>query len=425
MTSELWLVVYAIFLVLLLVLSAFFSGYESAINSINKYQFETYFKKHKKNWTYRIVAKFLDDIQMTLSAILIGNTVVNIGATTLSTVMFTEVALLLGASDAEALGAGIATGVMTFLTLIFGEFIPKVIARRNNLFFTIKGAIPLYIFYLITWPISWVLTRMFKAKNNSTATEKELDTLVEMIEKEGVLESKEASLVKNALRFDETRITSVMTNIKKLVSVEAGAAPESIIRKFSEHRFSRLLVTQDHKYIGFITVKDFFLNYYKHQKNQQFDLAKIIKPLIYVSQYHTLDDVLQEMQIQQCHLAVVKKNENSSQVLGIITMENLMEELVGEIYDESDSTNAVTIINDFTWRVNETTNAAKFLHKHFNYHSINRKLSIKDWLKITFKIKKFTEKQKFENNDMVVTLKKNKNKNCLVFVIQKKNYYEQ
>lgn len=139
MTDEhLRLLIFAIVLVILLLLSAFFSGFESAINSLNKYQFDTYYKKKKKDFTHKVVDIFLKDMQMTLSSILIGNTLTNIGATTLSTIFFTDIAKQAGASDIEALGAGLATGVMTFLTLIFGEFIPKIVARRNNLLYVRK-----------------------------------------------------------------------------------------------------------------------------------------------------------------------------------------------------------------------------------------------------------------------------------------------
>lgn len=423
MSEELTLILFAIFLVVLVALSAFFSGFESAINSLSRYQFETYYKKHKKNSTYKVVSNFLDDMQMAMSAVLLWNTLVNIGASTLSTIFFTNLVTYLGGTDAQAMGAGLATGIMTFLTLIFGEFIPKVVARRNNLLYIRLSAWPMYCFFIFTWPISWLLTRIFKEKQMSLATENELDTLVELIEKEGVLESKEASLVRNAIKFDETRITSIMTKIDKIVFIKTHWSKERIKETFINNSHSRLPIMRKDKIIGFVTFRDFFT---VMEKLGEFQLTDIIKPVVYVSQYHTLDDVLQEMQIQQCHLAIVKKNVDSSIIMGIITLEDLMEELVGEIYDESDPTKSITIINDFTWRVNEDVNAASFLNKQFKYAGmVDETINIKEWVRKKFQVKRFVENDKYENAEMVVTVRKNKNftENKLIFIIQKKNYH--
>lgn len=418
MTDEhLRLLIFAIILVILLLLSAFFSGFESAINSLNKYQFDTYYKKKKKDFTHKVVDIFLKDMQMTLSSILIGNTLTNIGATTLSTIFFTDIAKQAGASDIEALGAGLATGVMTFLTLIFGEFIPKIVARRNNLLYVRKLSWVMYVFFIITWPLSWLLTRMFKQKKVNTATESELNTLVELIEHEGVLESKEASLVRNAIKFDETRITQIMTKYENTISINYDFSNQKIAKTLINNNHSRLPVIRERKIIGFVTFRDFFIKYTKIKK---FDINEIIRPVIFVSQYHTLDDVLQEMQVQQCHLGVVTKNSDSQKIMGIITMEDLMEELVGEIYDETDKTKAVIEINDFTWRVNENILAYKFFKRHFHNIKVDQDITIKQWIKVRFKITRFTLNKKYENQDMVIHIKKNNTNNKIVFIIQKK-----
>lgn len=418
MTDEhLRLLIFAIVLVILLLLSAFFSGFESAINSLNKYQFDTYYKKKKKDFTHKVVDIFLKDMQMTLSSILIGNTLTNIGATTLSTIFFTDIAKQAGASDIEALGAGLATGVMTFLTLIFGEFIPKIVARRNNLLYVRKLSWVMYGFFVVTWPLSWLLTRMFKQKKVNTATESELNTLVELIEREGVLESKEASLVRNAIKFDETRITQIMTKYENTISINYSFSKEIIAKTLINNNHSRLPIIRENKIIGFVTFRDFFI---KYTNAKEFNIDEIIRPVIFVSQYHTLDDVLQEMQVQQCHLGVVTKNTDSQKIMGIITMEDLMEELVGEIYDETDKTKAVFEINDFTWRVNENILAHKFFKRHFHNIKVDQYITIKQWIKVKFKIKRFAFNKKYENQDMVVHIKKNNTDNKIVFIIQKK-----
>lgn len=186
---------------------------------------------------------------------------------------------------------------------------------------------------------------MFKQKKVNTATESELNTLVELIEREGVLESKEASLVRNAIKFDETRITQIMTKYENTISINYSFSKEIIAKTLINNNHSRLPIIRENKIIGFVTFRDFFI---KYTNAKEFNIDEIIRPVIFVSQYHTLDDVLQEMQVQQCHLGVVTKNTDSQKIMGIITMEDLMEELVGEIYDETDKTKAVFEINDFT-----------------------------------------------------------------------------
>ncbi|MGL4950672.1 MAG: hemolysin family protein [Mycoplasma sp.] len=422
MTTELRLTLFGIFLIILIIASAFFSGFESSINSINQFKFETYYKKKNKNAAYKIVKMFLKNIQMTLSSILIGNTIVNILATTLSTIFFTDVVIAAGGTPTEAMVTGLTTGVMTGLTLIFGEFIPKIIARRNNVAYARYGSFVMYFFYLLFWPLSWCLNKIFRDKKEKSVTENELHTLVEIIEREGVLEIEEASLVRNAIKFDEVRITRIMTKIENVVSIKNTWSKKKIASIFINNPHSRLPVKSDDRYIGFITFKDFFSRY---ANETQFKISDIIKPIIYVSQYTTLNNILHEMKVQQCHMAFVKKNNDSNLVLGIITLEDLLESLVGEIYDESDSINSITEINESTWRIDGDVNANKFLMKNFNIIDLHDELTIKEYIKSEFKIKRIIQNSKFENDHMIVNIKKDNNKKELVFVIQKKTKYEE
>ncbi|MGL4951797.1 MAG: CNNM domain-containing protein, partial [Mycoplasma sp.] len=289
MTDELRLTLFGIALLFLIIASAFFSGFESAINSINHFKFETYYKKKNKNLAYKIVKMFIDNIQMTLSGILIGNTIVNILATTLSTLLFTDLVTHFGGTPTEALITGLTTGVMTFITLIFGEFIPKIVARRNNILYARYGSYVMYAFYFLCWPLSWCLNKIFKEKKTKSVTENELHTLVELIEREGVLEIEEANLVKNAIKFDEIRITRIMTKIENVVSIKSNLSKKKIADTFINNPHSRLPVMKNNKYIGFITFKDFFSRY---SKETPFKLSDIMKPLLYVSQYTTLNNIL-------------------------------------------------------------------------------------------------------------------------------------
>lgn len=409
-------IILGILLILLIVLSAIFSSSETAFTSVTKYKFDTYYKKKKKNWVFRCNKKLLNNYSMTLSTILVSNTLVNVAASTISTVFFTNILTSANVNDAVSLATGLATGVITFFILLFGEFIPKALARKHAInFMRILGPF-IYALYIIFFPINWVLSKLAKVTDNASATEQELDTLIDIVTHEGVIESHEASLVSNALKFDETRIQSVMTKIKNVVTIKYNARMATIIDKFKNSSYSRIPVIKNKKIIGLINMKKVFL--YQNTDSKK-PIKDLIDPIISVCQYDTLDKVLQEMQVNQSHMAVVKKNQNSSVIVGIVTMENLLENLVGEIYDESDTVKDVTEINDFTWKVIGSYNAQKFNEKYLKLKDeINSNLTIYQWLKQTYKIKKMLDGKEIEKDGIKIIIRKYKNK--AFFIIEKK-----
>ncbi len=177
-------------------------------------------------------------------------------------------------------------------------------------------------------------------------TEQEIDTLIDIVSNEGVLENSEASLVSNSLRFDETKVASVMQKKEHIVYVNVDDTKQTILSVFNEHPYSRLPLKKGSNFVGYIDVKTFVTLI--HKKAATFNVSDIAKPILKVSQYQSLDSVFREMQVNQVHIALVKKNHNSQQILGMVTMEDILEFLVGNIQDEHDITLPVTEINDFT-----------------------------------------------------------------------------
>lgn len=405
-------------LILLITLSSFFSASETAITSSSIYKVESHYKKKKKNKIYKIINRMINNYQMTLGTILIGNTIVNVVATIISTLFFQSLVFKITGSSSEALITGLSTGVMTFLILIFGEYLPKAVARKNNIAYLKFAAIPLSFFYYLLFPLNFILNCFFKEKKSLSATEEELDTLVNIVKREGGLESHEAKLVTSAFKFDDKRINAVMTKIEDVKVINSSLTKKQTMDIFLKYEYSRMPFIRNNKYIGILKFKEFF----KYQiNNKKFNIDDILDPIIFISQYSTLDDVLQEMQVQQTHMAIVKKNNNSNIIVGIVTLENILEQLVGKLYDEDDENMEVTMINNFTWKVRGDYNASKFMKSKINKSIvINKDLSIEQWIKKEFKIKNLVNNFKTSNDFIKILFKKDKNNNKNIFIIEKK-----
>ena len=417
MENYLSITLLAIALLVLIVFSGIFSSSETAFTTITKFKYDTYYKKRKKGFIYKINLKLITHYQMTLSTILVSNTLVNVAASTLSTLFFEQVLQASGVDNAISIATGVATGVITFLLLMFGEFLPKSLARKYSIKLLRVFGIVIYFFYIIFWPLNWVLCKIVKDDIAASATEQELDTLIDIVTKEGVIESHEASLVSNALKFDETQVRSVMTKYEYVATVDVKQRINTIAQKFKTSTYTRLPVKKNGKYIGILNLKTFFKHY---NGDKKVDIESILDPIFYVSQYDNLEKTFKEMQLYQSHMALVKKNTDSSKIVGIVTMENLIEELVGKIYDENDRTDNVTIINDFTWRVQPESSASQFIDECLKLkYNVDENMTIDQWLIELFSIKKAVDGKVYEDKNIKVTIRKMRNKN-MYFIVEKK-----
>ena len=408
----------AIILSLLIMLSAYFSGFEAAVTSVNKFQLKTYYKNKKEaSIPYKISLFFIDHFQMTMSALLTGNNLVAVASSVVSTLLFTNICLKSGVGNVESVATGLSTGITTLLLLAFGEFIPKSFARKYNIQYLRYTYYIGLFFYFLFWPISWLLNLLVYKKMQNQITEADLHSLVSVINQEGELGAREASLIKNAISFDDTKITSIMTNKKYIQSIDASLKTTTIAKKFIDNKYSRFPVIKNNKYIGMVTAKSFFCKYY--ETNGKFELDEIIQPIIEVSQYTSLDELLQIMQVNQCHMAIVKKNNHSSTIVGLATLENIIEYLVGKIYDEDDSQLQVAKINNFTYRVLSNYDAKVFFDKYFNT-KINFEGTIADWFREEFKVN-LKNNLKKSNQEWKISINKTTNKGLFFVVIEKRN----
>lgn len=319
-------------LLLLVIMSAFFSASETAFSCCNRIRLKGYANDGNKRAgkALTIAEKF----DKTLATILIGNNIVNIAAASLGTIVFTRLL------NDGALGAVVSTIVMTIIVLIFGELLPKTVAKKNaeKIAMAFSGALSVLIVILV--PISAVfmgINKLFDKllPSNSeepSVTEEELMAMIDEIEDEGVLEEAESDLVKSALEFDEITVSDILIPRVDVVAVEIGDSIEQIRDLFISEGYSRLPVYDKSidNIVGVINEKDFFKLYVKNGKT----IKSIIRQTVYVHSLQKISEAFTVMQKSKNHLAVVTDEYGGTE--GIITLEDILEELVGEIWDESD-----------------------------------------------------------------------------------------
>ena len=334
-------------IVILIVCSAFFSATETALNSANKIRLKNMADNgsHAAQRTLNVLAKY----DKALTTILIGNNIVNIACSSIATILAIN---LVG----EKYGSLVSTIATTVIVLIFGEVMPKSIAKdfaepmamiASGIISFLMGIFtPFSAFFIL---LKKGLSKIFHRKESVSMTEEELKVMIDEIEDEGVLETQESNLVRSALEFDEITVDEIITPRVRITAVEAGENIDDVRKKFLQEEYSRMPVyerTLDN-IIGIITEKEFFKQY---EKSSDFTIRSIMQETIYLPQMQKLSEVFRTMQKQKCHMSVVLDQHGGT--LGIVTMEDILEELVGEIWDESDEVKSpVTVVGNNIFEV--------------------------------------------------------------------------
>jgi CBS domain containing-hemolysin-like protein len=271
----------------------------------------------------------------------------------------------------EKFGSGsvaYATVVMTVLVLIFGEILPKSLAKENAESFSMFMSAPLSVFIVILTPAIWFFTAIKKlttrllgaSKRQPSVTEEELKYIIDEIETEGVLEEQESDLVRSALDFDETTISEVLVPRVNVIGVELHTDIDGIKRVFTDNCYSRIPVydrTID-SVVGIIHQADFFKMYISGETN----LESIMKQPVFISENKRISEVMKLMQKKKMHMAVVVDQYGGTE--GICTLEDIIEELVGDIYDESDEEDSSFMrLGDNMWLVSAELSVSDFLEK--------------------------------------------------------------
>lgn len=315
-----------VILLILLVLSGFFSSAETALFSISKTRARHIAKQEGKS--YSLILRMKNDPHRLLSTILIGNNVVNVGAAALAT------SIVIGILPNYAVG--IATGIMTLLILIFGEVLPKSIATRNNIMVARIAIFPIYWMSLLFHPVivflNFIPKITGKIKKTPSATEEELLTFVEVVEEEGEIKEEEKELIHNIFEFDDTNASEIMTPRTDMFVVKADEKLQ--LEEIVKSGYTRIPVIEediDH-IIGTIHIKDIFLH--QATSSEEIDVRKIMRTPYFVPENKKLDTLLHRFKKGKHHMAIVVDEHGG--VAGLITLEDALEEIVGEISDETD-----------------------------------------------------------------------------------------
>ena len=321
-------------------LSAFFSSSETAFFSHSRTDIERIKKKAEP--TAKQVVKLLSTPQRLLISIVVGNTIVNIAAASLAALLTLQLSEFYNIDKRIAILVNVV--VITLIILIFAEIVPKVAAVKNPYKLAQKFAYPLSFFYYIFSPVTTLLntlthwlTHILKlAKNKSLLSEEELKTLVDYGEEKGTLEEEEKEMIHSIFEFGETSVKEIMIPRIDMISISSTALIEELLSLIKEHLHSRMPVYKDtvDNIIGVIYAKD-LLPFMNTKKTREISIEKLTRPAYFVPEQKKIDELLREFQSEKIHMAIVVDEYGGTS--GLVTLEDIIEEIVGEIQDEYDT----------------------------------------------------------------------------------------
>ena len=331
-------ITYGFIILLMLVLSALFSGSEISFNAANKMRLRKAGEVGSK--TAKLANKISEHFTIALSAILIGNNLANIAASTAATSI--AIALLSGVSGGDAIASTLATVIMTVIVLIFGEIVPKLLCKQHADTVVMWIAIPVLILMIVLAPavavvmgLLWVLRLIWgKDKNEGVdVTEEELSSIIDTVEEEGVIDEGQSDLLQSTLEFHETTIEEVMTPRIDLTTIDIDDDRESIIDTIENSTYSRIPVYEDSidNIIGIL-----YLNQYYRAAvdDPNADIREMLMKPCFLHKTMYLPDALRHLRDRRTHIAIVIDEFGGT--MGVVTIEDILEELVGDIWDESD-----------------------------------------------------------------------------------------
>lgn len=316
---------------LLILASAFFSSTEIAYASVNTARLKSR-RQEKDSLSLALAEKIADNYDSTLSAILIGNNLANTASSALATLIVMDLNL----------PSWTATIGMTLLVLTFGEIIPKVLAKQMAEGFCVITAIPIYALSVILKPVSWIILGLVKLSSKlwkeniadtDSVSEDDFENIIEIVEDEGVLDEDECDLLQNALEFDEVLAYEIITPRVDMDALDIRDPYEVNLKKIGETTYSRIPVYEDtpDKIIGILHLNHF---YKELVDNERVNIRELLLPVSHVHKTMPLPDVLEKMKERKTHMVVVLDEYGGT--MGILTMEDVLEQLVGEIFDEGD-----------------------------------------------------------------------------------------
>ena len=347
-----------ILIVLMLMLSAFFSGSEIAFNASNKMRLKKAAEEGSKTaaMAYRISEKFT----VALSAILIGNNLANIAASSATTLIILDILAVLGITGGkgEAIGSTVATVIMTVLILIFGEIVPKILSKQNANVVVRWVAYPIRILTIVLSPLVGIVQLFLRVlrrlwgrdhkEDEPTITGEELSTIIETVEEEGVIDEEQGDLLQSALDLSETTLEEILIPRTKMLAIDIEDDFAEILEVANQSNFSRIPVYESNtdNIIG-IMYLNYFFRALIEADGAEVDIRPLLMEPLFLHKSKKLPAALREMRQRQAHLAIVLDEYGGT--MGIVTLEDILEQVVGDIWDETDE-----IVEEYT-KTGETT----------------------------------------------------------------------
>lgn len=340
-------IIFLVVVIVCIILSGYFSATETAFTAINKIRLRA--KAEDGDKGAKRVLKLAENYDRLLTTILIGNNVVNILASSLFTL------LLIALISDGGLATTLSTVILTVVVLIFGEITPKTLAKEFPEGFARFSAPIINVLAWLLIPFTFLfglwkklLLKIFKHKEDNAITDDELKIMVEEAEHEGGINAQESDLIRSAIEFNDLEAKDILVPRVDVEAIDCNTPPEEVDQIFMETRYSRLPVYKDSidNIIGILHEKDFI----KQRGEKGFSLEKVVKPTVFVVSTTKISAVLQQLQKSKSHMAVVSGEFGDT--VGIITMEDILEELVGEIWDEHDEVlSDITKVSDTEYKV--------------------------------------------------------------------------
>lgn len=318
-------------------MSAFYSGTETAFGCLNKYKYKVRADEGSK--TAKLIVRLYEHFDTTLISVLIGNNIFAVALSTVSTILFLKIFSGVFDENAVSLVASIGMAVITYL---FGDTIPKMVARKIPDRVASINVYPMYFFIIVFWPISilyraitWLLKRIFKTKTPPELTEEDFTNVVEDIERRGVLEENESDIIQASFDFADTAVKDVLTPKKKMAMIDLhGLTREKLISYIETTNFSRIPVyfTDPNKIVGVLVVKNFLSAYFQ---DRNVSIVDSLQRPYFVSPKVMIDDLIDGFRTHHTQVAIVV---SEGKLIGMVTTEDVLEELVGTINETSKTT---------------------------------------------------------------------------------------
>lgn len=349
--------IYVIILIALLILSGFFSATETSFTSLNRARLKVLADDGNKS--AKKALKYTENYDKLLYTILIGNNIVNLTLATISTLLFSEII-----KSSASLAATLSTIISTIMVLIFGEITPKTLAKESPEKVAMFVCPIVDFCTVILYPLNLIFTgwkalmkKVFKFKGGDVITEEELLTYIEEAKEDGTLDNNEKELLSSAIEFNDAEVGDILVPRVNIIAVEENTPMDEIREVFSEHGFSRIPVYRNSidSIIGMIHEKDFYAAFMNKAEN----VKGIITSMALATEHMKISVLLRSMQKQKVHMATVVDEYGGT--LGIVTLEDILEELVGEIWDEHDEVvNYFTKLDENTYLVDGNAELAEF-----------------------------------------------------------------